>query len=273
MTHTDFPGPNNDDHVFGFALPDDPKHRDRLAELGTIAGGLVHELKNPLGAIALNVELLLNAFEKTDIDRDKARKRLQRIQAGTNHLQDIVQAFLSFARPGKPDLDKVDVAAVLQEIAEEQQEVLAADDIDFHLHIAEDLSAVPGDAGQLKGAFLNIILNARDALAADTRPVERRIIIAARNRRQGIRVVIANNGPALSDHAAAHLFDPFFSSKDGGTGLGLAIVARLVELHRGRVTASSNPDQGVSFTIELPTTLGPAKPRTELPAPDAGIDS
>lgn len=260
----------SDDHLFGFALPDDPRHRDRLAELGTIAGGLVHELKNPLGAIALNVEMLLESLKQERDNREKTELRLKRIQAGTQHLQDIVQAFLSFARPGKPDVDRVDVAKILSTLVDEQRELLAADKIDIFLHLAPDLAAVPGDAQQLKSAFLNIILNARDALREDQRPIERRVIIAARNRSQGIRVVIANNGPALSSQAAAHLFDPFFSAKDGGTGLGLAIVARLIELHRGRVTASSNPDQGVSFTIELPTKLGPARPRTELPAPDAG---
>ncbi|TVR46132.1 MAG: sensor histidine kinase [Planctomycetota bacterium] len=254
---------------YGFALPDDPRHRDRLAELGAIAGSLVHELKNPLGAIALNIDLLLEAQRQGRSDEAKTEVRLKRIQAGTQHLQDIVQAFLSFARPGKPDLDRVDIGKLLQQIADEQRELLAADHIGLFLHLAEDLSAVPGDTSQLRSVFLNIILNARDALRDDPRKQERRVIIAARNRAQGIRVVIANNGPPLSSSAAAHLFDPFFSAKDGGTGLGLAIVARLVELHHGRVTASSNPDQGVSFTIELPTTLGPAKPRTELPAPDA----
>ncbi|TVR13701.1 MAG: sensor histidine kinase [Planctomycetota bacterium] len=256
---------------FGFALPDDPRQRDRLAELGSIAGGLVHELKNPLGAIALNVELLLDAYAKGDPQPERSKARLQRIQAGTNHLQDIVQSFLSFARPGRPDVDKVDISQLLHHIVDEQRDLLNADRISIAIRVAPDLAAVPGDSGQLRSIFLNIILNARDALRDDPRPIDRQIIIAARNRRHGIRVVIANNGPALNSTAAAHLFDPFFSAKDGGTGLGLAIVARLVELHRGRVTASSNPDQGVSFTIELPTTLGPAQHRTELPAPDAGI--
>ena len=262
----------DEDHLFGFALPDDPKHRDRLAELGTIAGGLVHELKNPLGAISLNVEMLLDAIANDRSDPAKTESRLKRIQSGTEQLQHIVHAFLSFARPGKPDFNRVDISKVLEETVEEQRELLAADEIDINLHLAPDLSAVAGDAQHLKSAFLNIILNARDAFRGDDRNIEqRRVIIAARNRKNGIRVVIANNGPPLSEQAAAHLFDPFFSNKEGGTGLGLAIVARLIELHSGRVTASSNPDQGVSFTIELPTKLGPAQARTELPAPDAGL--
>ena len=115
-------------------------------------------------------------------------------------------------------------------------------------------------------AFLNIILNARDALLL--KDEERHILIATRNRPDRISILISNNGPALSPTAAAHLFEPFYSNKDGGTGLGLAIVSRLVELHHGQIDVTSQEGQGVSFTIELPTRLGPAKPRTELPSPD-----
>ena len=158
---------DSNDHLFGFALPNDPKHRDRLAELGTIAGGLVHELKNPLGAISLNVEMLLDAMANDRSDPEKTEKRLKRIQSGTEQLQNIVHAFLSFARPGKPDYDRVDVGDVLKATVEEQRELLAADGIDINLALAQDLAAVAGDAQHLKSAFLNIILNARDAFRDD----------------------------------------------------------------------------------------------------------
>ena len=153
--------------------------------------------------------MLLDAVAQGRNDPGKAESRLKRIQAGTEQLQRIVHAFLSFARPGKPDYNRVDVGKVLTETVEEQRELLATEDIDINLHLAPDLAAVAGDAQHLKSAFLNIILNARDAFRSDSREVERRVIIAARNRKNGIRVVIANNGPPLSEQAAAHLFDPF----------------------------------------------------------------
>ena len=250
---------------FRFELPEDPSRRDRLAELGQLAGGLAHELKNPLGAIALNVQMLQEQLRRDEIDHDKAQRRLGRIADGTRHLGDIVNAFLGFARPGRPDRERVDINRLLDDLIEEQRPLLDQDDIQVVMHPAADLAAVPGDPAQLRAVFLNIILNARDALAqiAD----ERRLVIATRNRRGRISIVIANNGPPLSEQAAAHLFDPFFSAKENGTGLGLAIVQRLVALHNGRTWVNSDPHQGVSFTIELPTTLGPARPRAELPLP------
>jgi signal transduction histidine kinase len=255
------------DQPYRFALPEDQKDRDRLAELGTLAGGLVHEIKNPLGAIGLNVDLLLEACGDGALDPDRSERRLKRIQAGVKHLDHIVRGFLSFARPGKPDWDRIDCNGLIQSLLEEQGPVFEAAEISTSLHGDPDLRAAIGDHHQLKSVILNILLNARDALRE--RGDDRRILIATRNKGDGIRLVIANNGPPLPEHVAAHLFEPFFSGKEGGTGLGLAIAARLIDLHNGRITVSSDPDQGVSFTIELPTTLGPARSRSELPLPEA----
>lgn len=259
----DFPEPER----FRFALPEDPAQRDRLAELGSIAGGLVHELKNPIGAIRLNVDMILADCTKSDgtLDTAKTERRLRRISAGVDHLQDISNSFLSFARPGKPTHGRVDINDLLQDVVDAQRPLFTEDDIIISFLPNPDLSAVPADPSQLRSVFLNIVLNAREALL--NKEGERKVVIATRNSHNGIRVLLHNNGPPLSENAAAHLFDPFYSTKQGGTGLGLAIVRRLLELHHGRVTAASDPDQGVSFTVELPTKLGPARTRTELPLP------
>lgn len=250
---------------FAFALPDDPAHRDRLAELGQLASGLVHELKNPLGAIDLNVQMLQQQVRGDSFDLTKATKRLERIAEASRSLRETVEAFLGYARPGRPERERIDINDLLARLLETLRDEFDQAGIEATLHGAADLRAVPADPAQLRSVFLNILLNARDALAG--RPKPRRILIATRNRASRISVVIANNGPPLDRDEAAHLFDPFFSRKEHGTGLGLAIVRRLVDLHRGRVWVSSDPDQGVSFTIELPTTLGPARARAGLPEP------
>ncbi len=251
---------------FRFALPADEASRDRLAELGQLAGSLVHELKNPLGAIELNLEMVQVQLGKEELDRAKLDKRLERIQQSSRHLRDIIESYLAFCRPGRPKHDRVDVNELMREVLDEQREVLDLDDIEVVFKPGDGLRAVPADPHQLRSCFLNIILNGRDAL--HQRPADRRIVVATRNRRDAVSVVIANNGPPLGGNAAAHLFEPFFSDKEGGTGLGLAIVARLVEMHHGKVEVHSDPAQGVSFTIDLPTTLGLAKARAELPLPD-----
>lgn len=252
---------------FGFALPDDQASRDRLAEIGQLASGLVHELKNPLGAIDINAQLLLDQLDRDHLDRAKAETRLQRIQTSSRHLREIIDSFLTFARPGRPDRDRVDVNALLRAVLDELAPLLEQARIHVILKVDEALAAVPADVRQLRSVFFNIIVNAHEALL--DKDGERTLLIATRNRKGRISVVVANNGPPLSQQAAAHLFEPFYSEKEHGTGLGLAIVRRLLELHGGSVQATSDPNQGVSFAIELPTDLGPARALRELPMPEA----
>ncbi|MEK7414612.1 MAG: HAMP domain-containing sensor histidine kinase [Planctomycetota bacterium] len=250
----------------GFSLPEAD---DRLLELGRIAGGLVHELKNPLGVITMNADMLRDQVAKelpNGPGRDRLERRIARISQSARSLQDIVQSFLHFARPGRPDPEAVDVNAVLRGLIDEQAEANAADHVQLSFHPDEALLLVPADRQHLASIFRNILVNAREALVG--RAGDRRILVATRSSHGAVRVVIANNGPPLSERVAAHLFQPFTSDKESGTGLGLAIVKQLVGLHRGTIHVSSDPDSGVSFTIEFPTPLGLARPRTELPMPE-----
>jgi signal transduction histidine kinase len=262
---------NQNNNIFGFALPQDPAHRDRLAELGQLASGLVHELKNPLGAISLTVEMLLQQCQQDTLEPKRTLRRLERINEGTKQLHNIVTSFLAYARPGRAEHDRIDVNEVLIELSQEMQEICNQYDIRLDLRLHPALYAIGADRDHLISIFRNILLNAVDAL--QSREQDRRILIVTRNGRDAMRVMIANNGPALNAGQAAHLFDPFFSNKEGGTGLGLAIVKRLVELHHGAITVSSSLEQGVSFSIEFPTTLGPARPLDELPIPTIETDA
>lgn len=262
--------PEPDTHRF--SLPKDPDQITRLAELGQLASGLSHEIRNPLGVVKLNVDMLIQqlADPGVAIDREKTLRRLKRARSAASQLEDLVNSFLGYARPGRPDRDRSDCNKILDAILHEESEAFEQAQIQVNYAPAQDLFAMPGDSRMLTSIFRNIILNARDALLE--RPDNRRLVIATRNRHGAIRVVIANNGPPLAESIAAHLFQPFHSTKDQGTGLGLAIVGRLVELHGGKVTAMSDPQQGVSFTIEFPTSLGPAKALSELPLPNASVD-
>lgn len=251
-----------------FTLPDD---RDRLADLGRIAGGLVHELKNPLGVILLNTDLLLDqnlASIPTAAERTKAEKRVRRIQDSAKTLQAVVQAFLAFARPTRPDPLPVDLNAVLASLIEEQTELNHEAHVEVTFKSDPYLPQVAGDALHLRSVLLNILTNAREALTL-RQDRDRRLLVVTRSAPGQARIVIANNGPPLPEKVAARLFEPFTTTKEGGTGLGLAIVRRLVEMHHGTVAVSSDKDQGVSFTIEFPTTLGPTHQREALPLPAA----
>ncbi len=252
------------DSTFGFSLPDDERGRDRLAELGQLAGSLVHELKNPLGVIMLNTELLLDQLPP-ELSDERARKRLKRVFDSSRNLQAIIQSFLAFAKPERPDREAVDVNELLTQILDEWEEDLAKAKVKVAFHPDDTLHYLPADRQQMRSIFTNVISNARDALL--DRADDRRLLVWTRSSQGQVRVVIANNGPPLPADVAAHLGEPFRSGKESGTGLGLAIVYRLVNLHHGHVDVANNPDQGVSFTFEFPTPLGPAGRRTQLPMP------
>ena len=246
--------------------------RDHAVQLGRIAGALVHELKNPLGVILLNAELLANNVGQlpAGAERERMQARVRRIHDSGRNLQEIVQSFLNFARPARPDPEAVDVNHLLSELLDEQAELSARDGVTTTLHADPHLPQVAGDPIHLRSVFSNILTNAREALRE--RPDDRRMLIITRSAPQAARVVIANNGPPLPERVAARLFQPFTTTKEGGTGLGLAIVRRLVELHGGTVSITSDKDQGVSVTIEFPTTLPSANPRIRLPAPASTTD-
>ena len=250
---------------FPFALPDDGQGRERLAEIGRIASSLVHELKNPLGVIMLNAELLEQQRPFIVKEQERAEKRLRRIRDSADALTRLIQSFLAFARPSRPDREAIDLNGLLQRLLDDQAEATDKARIKVAFHPDPDLALVPADQQQLRSIFLNVLDNAREALG--DRAQDRRLLIVTRSAPGVARIVIANNGPPLSEDVATHLFEPFHSSKETGTGLGLAIVHRLVELHRGTVTVSSDPDQGVSFTFEFPTPLGRAQLRPPLPMP------
>ena len=245
----------------GFQLPDD---HDRLADLGRIASALVHELKNPLGTMLLNAELLATQDLENipEPARQRAAKRLARIQGAGDALQHTVSAFLAFARPGRVDTDAVDCNRLLASLIEENAEADAQAVVTVVFHPDADLALVPGDRIHLRSVFANILSNAREAL--NGRDEDRRILVITRAAPGAARIVIANNGPPLPERVATRLFQPFVTGREGGTGLGLAIVRRLVEMHGGTVAVTSDRDQGVSFTIELPTTLPAARQRTAL---------
>jgi signal transduction histidine kinase len=245
----------------GFQLPHD---QDRLADLGRLAGALAHEIKNPLGVVVMNADLVLAARPAgiEDASWERLQARMRRIREAAANLQGTVQGFLAYAKPDRPDPQPVDVNEVLGALVEELSEGFAAEGIEVAFHPEGAMLLVPADRSHLRSVFLNILLNARDALRE--REGDRRILVVSRAGQGTVRTVIANNGPPLPERVAMHLFQPFVSGKEHGTGLGLAIVRRLVELHRGTVKVSSDPAQGVSFAIELPTHLGPVRPRLAL---------
>ncbi len=268
------------------------QHAERLAELGTMTGGLAHEIKNPLSTVGLNVQLLQEDVAdaqkltaqlaqdsadsqpqangpraQADLQENLGRvaRRLDGLHRETQRLRDILEDFLRFAGRMKLDLQPTDVHALLEELTD----FFAPQAEDAGVRLRLDLQAqqhhAPADAALLKQAVLNLMLNAVQAMQQAkqaTNPVahggcdELHLRTSNANDAPGVIVHVTDTGPGIPDEVRPRIFEPYFSNKRGGTGLGLPTTKRIVDEHHGRLTVHSETGQGTAFSIWLPTQSG-----------------
>jgi signal transduction histidine kinase len=232
------------------------KERDRLAALGEMAAGLAHEIRNPLGAIKGAAELLQPA-QGGKIPED-AGDFLRIIVEETRRLNRVVSQFLDYARPFRGELLPLDVNEVVRKtlalLPKEERS------LDIQLDLMPDLPVVRGDAEQLRQVFLNLALNAVQALAAVSDGERHPTLLISTGLRRGragaplqIEVRFSDNGPGIAPLAHKNLFIPFFTTKEKGTGLGLPISQRIIENHGGSIEVRSRPGMGATFTVVLPS--------------------
>lgn len=215
----------------------------RLEELGEMAAGVAHEIRNPLGGIQLYASLL----EKDLPDRPDSLRLVRQITQGVTHLNTIVEDMLAFTRDLSPTLAPVHLHVVLEEAL---AYAVGADDaagVTLARRYDESLPPVLCDRHLLQRALLNVLLNAMQA-------VNKRGTISLITGRDGDDAVVsvADSGPGIPADILDKIFNPFFTRKDKGTGLGLAIVHRVMEGHKGSVSAGNAPGGGAVFTLRLP---------------------
>jgi signal transduction histidine kinase len=243
------------------------KERDRLAALGEMAAGLAHEIRNPLAAIK-------GAVQYIDPARHPAEDRefLQIMIDEVNRLNGVVTQFLDYSRPLKPSLAPTSVNDVL----ERTFKLLTAQTpprIELELSLAEWLPRVNADAEQLKQVFLNLALNAFQAmpeggkLQVSTRLARDELAFwrDGSRRTDVVEVRFRDSGPGIPEEALERVFVPFFTTKEKGTGLGLAICQRLVKAHQGTIQIRSRPGEGAEFLVSLPGLRDERPPGDQVP--------
>ena len=249
---------------------------ERLAELGTLTGGLAHEIKNPLSTVGLNIQLLqedLADMAEHAPPGALPQERLGRVQhrfeslgRETNRLKDILEDFLRFAGRLKLDLEPVNINDLIDQVIDFFAPQAGAGQIDLRPQLDPDLAVITADAGLLKQALLNLLINATHAMT-DARQKDVRhggadelFIRTERKRSIGeeqVHIHVIDTGPGMSNEVSAKAFQPYFSTKRRGTGLGLPTARRIIEEHGGTLSAHPVPGRGTDFTISLPATPGP----------------
>ncbi len=221
---------------------------DELATLGTLAANLAHEIRNPLNALSINLELLEE--ELADRPAPPEATRLARREVG--RLARLVNDFLVYARPTSPSLETVELAPLVEEVAELMRSECERAGIELRVQPQE--ITVKADRGQLFQVLVNLAQNACQAVSASPRKV---VTLAASADDTSVMLDVTDTGPGISRSDMHRVREAFFSRRKGGTGLGLAIADRIVTSHGGTLALSNQPEGGLRARIVLPRT--PAK--------------
>jgi two-component system sensor histidine kinase HydH len=225
------------------------------AELAELAGGFIHEIKNHLSTLGLNIQLLAEDFQKPENQRERrALERISRLQGECQRLVDVSNDFLRFARVKDLELASANLAGVVAELVDFFMPMARQSGIDIKSYLPGDLPPVLVNKDLFRQALLNLMLNAQQAM-----PEGGELTIQASREPRGVCLSLIDTGKGMTADAAARAFRPFFSTKPGGTGLGLATTRKIVEAHGGSIALQSEVGRGTKISITLPETAQAAE--------------
>lgn len=221
----------------------------RASYVGLLASGLAHEIRNPLNAMNMNLQMLEEELE--GIPQDQEHDFLELVESNKSEikrLERLVNNFLAYARPSSPQLESLDLNELLLEIVRFLAVDFKQSEVMLEMEFEPLLPNVEIDAAQFKQALMNLLVNARQVL-----PPGGRVIVRTRAGSKGDAVIeIEDDGPGIPAEKQERIFDVFYSSRGGGTGLGLPIARQIVEQHGGRIDLRSELGRGTTFCIHLP---------------------
>ncbi len=221
----------------------------RLADLGTLAAGLAHEIRNPLASMTGSIELLRGSFSAGEDER----RLMGIVLREAERLNDLVSQFLAYARPPAPRRGAVDLAALLDEtLSVFRNDPQAAG---VKLEPALGPAVADCDPDMLRQVFWNLLTNAAQAIAVAAPPCGGTIRVRCGQGSGEVFAEIEDDGAGMGEEELGRIFLPFFTTKPRGTGLGLATVHRIVDAHGGSVRVASTQGKGSRFTVTLPAAL------------------
>jgi len=218
---------------------------DKLSSIGLLAAGVAHEVNTPLAVISTYAQMLAKQVEG---DQRQAAL-LDKIAKQTFRASEIVNSLLSFSRTSPRQFGEVDLARVIRETLTVIEHQLTQSGIQVRLELEEPLPLIRGNMGQLQQVFLNLFLNARDAMENGGT-----LTVRAWSGNRGVEVEVADTGHGIAPEHLPKIYDPFFTTKAArkGTGLGLSITYGIVRDHGGVIDVDSRPGEGARFHLEFP---------------------
>ncbi len=240
------------------------RFRAQYAEISQLAGGLAHEIRNPLSTLSLNLDLLAEDFQNAETSRDRrALQRVERLRHEVDRLHGIVESFLRFAKVQDLKLQPADLSAIADEMRDFYEAQAATHGIVIRTQFAQDLPPVRLDVDLFKQALLNLVLNAQHAM-----PAGGDLILTTRRDGHWAVLDVIDTGSGMTDQVREQIFNPFFSTRPGGSGLGLPTTRKIVEAHGGVIFVRSELGKGSQFSVRLPLYEG--GPQAECPPSEDG---
>ena len=219
-------------------------HRsERLAALGRLVTGVAHELRNPIAVIKAAVQVMEKEFEMIQGLGDYSTV----IKEQVDRQNRVIKELLDFGRPGKPDIQKVSVNNLLLAVLTFTEPLVRQQKIKLRKALAENLEPVEVDGERIKQVFVNLILNAVQAM-----PEGGKLSIKTLRNEKYVKVEFADTGEGIAEEDLPSVFDPFYTTKDGGIGLGLSISHQIIKSHGGFIDVASTKSAGTVFTVHLP---------------------
>lgn len=241
----------------------------KIAAVGTLTSGIAHELNNPINNLTLIIESLIE--DGIEMDRTERMRLYQEAMDQADRASETVRNLLEFSRATHPRLEEVDIRELLGKIGRLIKSEMEFHNIRFSLEASDNLRPMFLDRGGLQQVFLNLFLNAVQAMGDDGKL---KVTAAPTEDRREVRIDVRDNGPGIAPEHIDQIFDPFFTTKKEGegTGLGLSVSYNIIKKMGGRINVESTPGQGTCFSVFLPPEIPQAPEDGILPRVEQGTE-
>ncbi len=233
-----------------YAMTDKLVQADKLVLLGQLSAGVAHEIRNPLAAVNLNLQILQRKISQDAPEYSYIKTALQ----GVERISRIVEVTLNFSRPAMPDVQQVNINSIIPQTLELVASALKRKEITVNVHLDDSLPLVAIDAKQIQQVMINLITNAGDSIHTKGAITISSYLEKSTkyNESEFVVVSISDEGCGIPPEDLSKIFNPFFTRKADGTGLGLPITQRILHQHNGIIDVQSKVGEGTTFYVKLP---------------------
>lgn len=223
--------------------------QDKMTSLGRVTAGIAHEIRNPLSGINVYLNTLEKIYDKAE-NADKVKRILEQLQSASNRIKSVIKRVMDFSQPTNPRFVLTDINQSIEDAYKLSSVTLRKSGVAIEKQLADNLPMTQADPRMIEEVILNLITNAAEALqqVEGTRVIE----VVSSLDDTNILIKVGDSGPGIPQNLMGHIFDPFYTTKNGGTGIGLSISHRIVKDHGGSLNIAVSKWGGAEFVVKIP---------------------